>query len=260
MIRWFKRRRRRKLASTAFPAAWLEVLCQRFPIYQSLCEADREALKSKIQVFVAEKRFEGCGGLVMTDEIRVLIAAQACLLLLHRSEDGYEELRSILVYPSSYFAESAQHVSGGVIQEQRTKRLGESWQHGTVVLAWDAVLGDAANPFDGHNVVFHEFAHQLDQEDGRADGAPVLGKGLAIKERYAIYSSWTKVLTEKFEQLQQRTRKGRKTLLDSYGATHPAEFFAVATECFFEKPKVLLKKHPRLYEELRRFYRQHPAE
>lgn len=259
MFNWLKQFRRRKFRPDEFPEAWVEVLQQRFPLYERLCEADRQELKSHVQWFLSEKKFEGCGGLTVTDEVRVTIAAQACLLLLHRSRDGYDKLKSVLVYPSTYFPQTPDSHPDGIVAEEQSARLGESWQHGTVVLAWDSVRGGAANPFDGQNVVLHEFAHQLDQESGQADGAPVLGRGKSYTERRAAYSSWAKVLTEKYEELRRKTRKGRKTVLDAYGASHPAEFFAVATECFFEKPGQLQKKHPKLYKELKRFYKQDPV-
>lgn len=255
MFSWLKRFRRRPLVSGVFPDAWKEILRQRFPLYRRLCEADQRELESLVQRFLNEKRFEGCGGLVLTDEIRVTIAAQACLLLLHRSSDGYDALKSVLVYPSTYFTPS----EGDAEAEKQSARLGESWQDGPVVLAWDSVCRGAANPFDGRNVVLHEFAHQLDQADGRADGAPILGKGKPSRERRAAYTSWARVLSAKYEQLQQKTRKRRKTVLNKYGATNPAEFFAVATESFFEKPKQLLQKHPKLYAELKDFYQQDPV-
>ena len=246
-------------APAAFSDAWRNILRARFPMYNRLSDADKRELETRIQQFLAEKQFEGCGGLAITDEIRVSIAAQACLLLLHRSRAGYPQLKSILVYPSTYFAQTTQHGAGGVVSEQESVRLGESWDRGVVVLAWDSVSGGAANPFDGHNVVLHEFAHQLDQEDGKADGAPRLGAGKPLAERRASYSSWAKILTAEYDELRRAAAKGRKTVLDDYGATNPAEFFAVATECFFEKPNQMLKKHPELYAELKEFYCQDPV-
>src|SRR6266571_5253919 len=160
---WFE-----KLATGEFPALWEEILQQRFPIYRFLTEPDRRELRSYIRWFLESKEFEGCAGLVITDEIRVTVAAQACLLLLHRETPCYERLRLIRVYPGSSFALSSSETASG-----------ESWQHGVVLLAWDSVRGGAANPFDGHNVVLHEFAHQLDEEDGRADGTPLLTRGMA---------------------------------------------------------------------------------
>ena len=196
----------------------------------------------------------------MTDEIRVCIAAQACLLLLRRKTDYYPELRSILVYPSTYFVEETRHVGAGVMEEGRYARLGEAWQHGTVVLAWDAVRQGTADPDDGRNVVFHEFAHQLDFEDGRADGAPALGDGHAWSVRKSRYATWARVLSAEFERLRAEAQQGRTSVLDGYGATNPAEFFAVATESFFERPREMREKHPELYEELKRYYLQDPAQ
>jgi Mlc titration factor MtfA (ptsG expression regulator) len=247
MIGLLKRRCRRKLASGPFPEAWRQIIRERFPLYARLCEADQKELESHI---LDEKGFEGCEGLVINDEIRVSIAAQACLLLLHRPGDYYSQLRSILVYPSTYFAQSTHHAPAGVIHEQHQALLGQSWQHGAVLLAWDSVQAGAANPFDGQNVVFHEFAHQLDQEDGRADGAPLLAQREPFRMRIAQYSSWAKIMAAEYDLLCKTVNRGKKTVLDAYGASNPAEFFAVATECFFEKPKQLLQKHPALYSEL----------
>src|SRR5690606_32830266 len=137
---------------------------------------DRRELRGHIRVFLAEKHFEGCGGLTLTDEIEVTIAAQACLLLLHRETDYYPRLITILVYPSTYVAHAREPIGGGMVIEGEVARLGEAWKDGVVVLAWDDVLAGASDLHDGHNVVLHEFAHQLDQEDGTADGAPVLGR------------------------------------------------------------------------------------
>jgi Mlc titration factor MtfA (ptsG expression regulator) len=258
MWRWLKSVRGRFGAKEVFPAQWTEVLTRRFPLYLRLDIDDQRELKSHIQWFLRRKRFEGCGGLEITDEIRVTIAAQACLLLLHRSRAGYRKLKSILVYPSTYFSENDRAGRGGVVSREESARLGESWLHGTVVLAWDSVKGGASNPFDGHNVVLHEFAHQLDQADGRADGAPVLGRGESFTVRRAAYSSWARVLSADYKKLKRDASRGRKTVLDTYGATNPAEFFAVATECFFEKPKQLKLKQPELYAELTSFYKQDP--
>ena len=145
-------------------------------MYSRLPPADRRELEGHIQIFLAEKRFEGCGGQEITDEVRVLIAAQACLLLLHRDTDCYPRLHSILVYPSSYIAKTW-HVEqdGRTITEGDQARGGESWPHGAVVLAWDGAIAGAVEPNKKNNLVIHEFAHQLDQEDGIADGAPLLG-------------------------------------------------------------------------------------
>lgn len=236
------------LASTEFPPAWEQILQQRFPAYRFLSEPDCHELRSYIRWFTASKEFEGCAGLTITDEIRVLIAAQACLLLLHRQTPCYEHLRLIRVYPGTAFPQSSTEHA-----------LGESWQHGLILLAWDSVRGGAANPFDGANVVLHEFAHQLDDEDGQADGTPRLDRGLPPAQGAGLYTAWAKILAQEFEELRRNIEVGSKTVMDAYGATNPIEFFAVATECFFEKPKQLSKRHPDLYAALKQFYNQDPA-
>jgi Mlc titration factor MtfA (ptsG expression regulator) len=251
MFRFFNKRNRQKLRSTPFPPEWLGILEKNYPLYKRLPPADQEELRGHIQVFVGEKRFEGCGGLELTDEIRVTIAAQACLLLLHRNTNYYRHLTSILVYPSTYVAKIVKPGSLEIVTEADNPRLGEAWPHGTVVLSWDDIRRGAADIHDGHNVVLHEFAHVLDDETGAAEGAPVLA-------RRSMYVAWARVLGRTYEELQRDTMLGNPTVLNKYGATNPAEFFAVATEAFFEKPTQLKKKHPELYDELEEFFRQDP--
>ena len=253
MFGLFRNRRRERLRSQPFPPAWLTVIERNVSIYNRLPEADQRELQGHIQVFLSEKHFEGCGGLALTDEIKVTIAAQACLLLLHRETGYYPRLITILVYPHAYVARSVEPIGRGVVLEGETARLGEAWKEGVVVLSWDDVRRGASDLHDGHNVVLHEFAHQLDQQDGTADGAPIL-------EHRSRYVTWARVLSADYEQLRRDTEQGRTDVLDEYGATNPAEFFAVATECFFEKPIQLRRKHPQLYEELKAYYRQDPAE
>jgi len=245
-----RQRQRRLLLSTPFPPQWSAILKENLPPYQQLPPQLQQQLHDSIRIFMAEKSFEGCGGLALTDEIRVTIAAQACLLLLNRTNDCYPKLYSVLVYPSTYVAGT--RISLDQHPTNTSVRLGESWHHGVVVLAWDSVKRGAVNFRDGHNVAMHEFAHQLDQEDGRADGAPILGMRSA-------YSAWSRVFSQEYELLLQQTKKGQKSVMDKYGATNPAEFFAVATETFFEKPAQLQKKHPELYQELQSFYKVDPV-
>jgi MtfA peptidase len=248
-----KRRRRKRLRAKPFPPEWRASLERWFPLFARLPKADQDELQGHIQVFVVEKNFEGCGGLKITDEMKAIIAAQACLLLLRRDTDYYPRLRSILVYPSSYMVKEADHSGHGVVTERESDRLGESWHTGAVVLAWDSARRGASGMDDGQNLVFHEFAHQLDQEDGDADGAPIL-------EERTRYAQWARVMGGEFDRLCRDADCDRKTVLDHYGAKNPAEFFAVATECFFEKPEKLRHKHPELYEELKGFYRLDPCE
>jgi MtfA peptidase len=248
----FKKRRRRRLAARPFPDEWLAIITRNVPFYRRLPAEDQKELQRHILIFIAEKHFEGCGGLQMTDEIKVTIAAQACILLLHRETDYYPGLPSILVYPRSYVAHGVQRFVGGVLVEGSDIRLGESWHRGSVVLSWDDVRRSAADIFDSHNVVFHEFAHQLDSSGGRGDNTPVL-------QSRSTYIAWARILQRDYEKLRHEVSQERPTFLDEYGAVNPAEFFAVATEHFFKKPKELLRLHPQLYQELKRFYQQDPA-
>jgi Mlc titration factor MtfA (ptsG expression regulator) len=253
MFGFFKRRRRNRLRSTSLPVSWLAIIDKNLPMFKRLTEADRRELQGHVQVFLAEKYFEGCGGLSLTDEIKVTIAAQACLLLLHRDTDYYPRLITILVYPSAYFASAIEPIGGGVVLHGEEVRLGEAWKSGVVVLSWDDVQSSARDIHDGHNLVLHEFAHQLDMEDGAADGTPLL-------DRSSHHMTWARVLGREYDRLRRDSVLGRSTVLDKYGATDPAEFFAVATECFFENPAPMRRKHPELYAELKSFYRQDPLE
>ncbi len=244
--------RRRRLKARPFPPEWLTILERNVPYYHHLPAADQRELQQHIQVFLAEKRFEGCAGLEISDDIKVTIAAQACILQLHREADYYPGLLSIVVYPSSYVAPVNHVGAGGVVTPGVQVRLGESWSRDCVVLSWDDVKQGATDLYDGHNVVFHEFAHQLDRAAGSPKGAPIL-------PQQSMYIAWARVLGASFKALRKAARRGWPTLLDKYGATNPAEFFAVATECFFEKPHALKRLHPELYEQLRLFYQQDPA-
>jgi Mlc titration factor MtfA (ptsG expression regulator) len=249
---FFKRRRRRLLRLAPFPAPWVEIIARNVPLARQHSDADRHELEQLVQVFVAEKHFEGCGGLELTDEIKVTIAAGACLLLLRRRTDVYPRLITILVYPAAYVARSVEPIGGPGVLEGEQVRLGEAWKSGVVVVSWAEVRATAEGRSHGRNLVLHEFAHQLDIEDGASDGTPVL----AGRSRYAC---WAKVMDEEYERLGRLSALGQHTVLDPYGATNPAEFFAVATECFFEKPHALSQHHPALYAELRSFYQQDPA-
>lgn len=252
MFSFFKEHRRNALRRQPFPHSWAEFVARNVPYVETLREVEREELHGHIQVFLAEKRFEGCGGLSITDEIRVTVAAQACILLLHRNTDYYPELASILIYPSAYVVSGSRRTPDGLVAEGSQARLGESWVRGVVVLAWDNVLAGAADIHDGHNVVLHEFAHQLDQESGAGNGAPPL-------PHRSTYVAWARVLGHEYDRLVREAGRNHRTLIDQYGATNPAEFFAVVTETFFEKPRALRARHVDLYRQLQEFYRQDPA-
>ena len=233
-----------------FPDAWEAFLHQNLPVYQQLSTQEQHQLRQHTKQFLHEKLFSGAGGLEINDEIRVTIAASACLLVLKRAS-VFPGLRYIVVYPSTFVVNRAQADQAGVVGPGERTLLGESWQSGKVILAWDSVLGGARNFEDGHNVVLHEFAHQLDSETGSANGAPLLGGA-------SSYAAWAAVLAPEFHALQEDERRGRRSLIDHYGATNPAEFFAVATETFFEQPAAMAREHQALYAALERYYRVDP--
>lgn len=253
MFDFFKKQRRKKVLSKPFPPSWLEILKTKFPLFNKLPEEGRETLKSKMQVFITEKSYSGCQGFEVDDEVRVLVAAQACLLLIGNNQREYPKLKSIVIFPRQYISRSERISKHGIITKDEQMVLGQSWERGVVSLSWQSTKSGASNMFDGRNVVIHEFAHQLDQEDGAADGAPIL-------RNRGRYTAWQTVLSKEYQRLRDKVDRGRKTVMDKYGATHPAEFFAVASECFFEKPKQLKKRRPKLYQELRTFYGQDPVE
>jgi Mlc titration factor MtfA (ptsG expression regulator) len=248
---WFKKWRRSRIAAHQFPPQWLRIIENNVSLYNRLPAEDKAELRRHMLIFIAEKRFEGCGGLRITDEIKVIIAAQACILLLHRKTDYYPGLSSILVYPHAFIVHRAQHLASGVMIEGPQVLLGQSHRRGSVVLSWDDVKLDAADIYDGQNVVFHEFAHQLDSSEGRGDSSAVL-------KNTSSYIAWARVLQKDYERLKIAAERGDPAFLNKYGATDPAEFFAVATEFFFEKPRQLKQVHPDLYNELARFYQQDP--
>jgi MtfA peptidase len=244
--------RRRRAASQPWPADWEAILAGHVPLAARLPAHDQADLRRRVRIFLAEKRFEALGGLEMTDEIRVTIAAGACLLLLGRDEECYDGLASILVYPTAFRVHTREHSADGLVTESDQVRLGEAWTAGAVVLSWDDVRHAAADDHDGRNVVLHEFAHQLDMEDRDANGAPVLA-------HRSMYPAWAQVLGDEYARLQAAAAARRPTLLDWYGAESPAEFFAVSTETFFERPATMRERHPELYAQLRTFYGQDPA-
>jgi Mlc titration factor MtfA (ptsG expression regulator) len=247
------KQKRNRIKQRPFPAIHNAIVENNLPIYHQVHPAERRRLRGHIQVFLAEKQFIGCGGLQVTEEMKLTVAAVACLLLLNERGKYFPKLRSILVYPSAYLVNETSSLGNYVVEEERVARLGESWTRDQLVLSWEQVKRDTGNWRDGHNVVLHEFAHQLDQEDGSAEGVPIL-------QHSSDYPIWAKVMTEEYQQLCKDVQRGTKTVMNSYGATNPAEFFAVATETFFEKPQQLLKKHPALYEQLQRYYQLDPGQ
>lgn len=250
---YLKKKRREAIGSRPFPREWLDLIRRNIALYALLGSELQGQLLKHVQIFLAEKRFEGCGGLLINDEIRVTIAGQACFLLLNREATYYPRLRTILVYPRVYFARRAKGIGPEETTPGGELRLGESWSRDYIVLSWDDVRRTAADLKGGHNLVLHEFAHQLDAENGATDGAPVL-------RGQSHYATWARVLSSEYEEFCLKVAQGKQDVVDAYGATNPAEFFAVLSETFFEKPKELKEYHPGLYDQLMEFYRVNPAE
>lgn len=238
-----------ELPRKPFPDNWREMLRDRWPLYSVLPETLQHQLEQLTLVFLDRIEFQGVE-MEVTDEMRVLTAAQASLLLLNQDTFYSPNLRSVVFHPSAYTATSHDQ-AGGETMEKQIAVQGQSWGSGSVVLSWDNTRTGAANAKDGRNLVLHEFAHQLDQADGVADGAPALGS----REQY---QRWQKICSRVFADLKDKVERGNKTVIDDYGATNPAEFFAVTTETFFEKPHQLKKKRPELYELFSEYYRVNP--
>lgn len=234
-----------------FSEKWEEILKNNVQLYNRLPEDLKKQLHRFVNVFIAEKNFEGCGGIEMSDEIRVTVAGQACILLLNRRTRFYPHLKSILVYPGAYFAQDIKRIGSQIIKKNST-RLGESWSAGVVVLSWDDTIHGAVDYHDGHNVVLHEFAHQLDEEDGFSNGLPML-------ENAGDYIRWSRILSREYRNLREGINQGYYDVIDDYGASNPAEFFAVATETFFELPNEMKSEHAELYEAFMGYYKVDPS-
>ncbi len=256
MWHWFRDFRRRKILAVPFPGEWERYIRNNIAYYQHLDLEEKKRLKDLVRIFIAEKDWEGCNGLELTDEIRVIIAAQACLLILALPNDYYRNVQTIYVYPTTvisperspgFFEIPTSPVRGPI------PILGEAHHSGPVILVWDAVKRETRHPENGHNVVFHEFAHKLDMLDGSADGTPPL----TTSEEYL---RWSRVCSEEYLELRDKVENGEPVFFDSYAATNEAEFFAVVTEYFFSKPESMKRYHPELYQVLKDFYQQDPAQ
>lgn len=243
--------KRDKVRSLPFKKKWRKIIQQRMPYFRQMPTDLQLQLKQHIQVFITEKKFIGCNGVKITDEIKITIAAQACLLLLNRKTDYYPKLKTILVYPSAFIKEQNQRSADGTQSTRKIALSGESWDFGKIVLSWQDSLHGAELPNDGHNVVIHEFAHQLDQENGTANGSPILGKDQS-------YQCWSHIFSQQFEILKKQAATGTPSIFNYYGATEPAEFFAVVSEVFFEKSKQFSLEYPALYKQLTNYYKVDP--
>ena len=252
---WRKQRKkslREKLFKKEFPAEWEKLLNDNVALYRRLPPDLKKQLHGHINIFLSEKTFEGCSGQAITDEIKLTIAALACVLLLNRKTDYYPWLISILLYPDAYFVNKDYQI-GGQVLKGREVNLGESWENGAVVLSWNKIKNESPDEKSEDSLVIHEFAHQLDAEDGFVNGLPELGKN-------SSYEKWAGVLRREYEELRIDAVNGEDDVIDGYGAENPAEFFAVASESFFLKSCEIRKMHPELYQELCKFYNLDPAE
>jgi hypothetical protein len=251
-LRVFDRWRRATPPSEPFPDSWGAILRRDVSFYHRLSPEQRVRLRRSVQEFIATKRFWGSENLSITDQMQVLIAAYACLLLLEIPEVGlYPRTREVIVYPHNFGKTIEAIGPDGRHYHIQERHAGQAWYRGPVLLAWGHIA-PATTRRARYNVIIHEFAHQLDFLDGLANGTPPLGPS-------ACLADWVPVFTAEYEALIAAARRGERTLLDPYGATNPAECFAGATEHFFERPHGLRERHPRLYEQLGCFYRQDPA-
>lgn len=244
--------RRNHLLQQPLSAEHITILENNVPLYTRLPEKLRHTLQGSINYFLDEKVFVGCDGLEITDKARLIIAANACLLLLNRKTKHFPGFKTILVYPSTYVTREVSH-DGLVEVHKDSARAGESWRRGPIVLSLTDVIRGSSNDRDGHNVVIHEFAHKLDEQNGAMDGLPVLRQS-------AHYKEWAEVLTREHDEFLKRVDRRKNKVIDEYGAVSAPEFFAVATESFFEKSKQMKEKLPELYRQLQTFYGLDPAE
>ncbi len=238
------------------PDAWRAAIEQNIAYAALLTEDEKARWYDDARIFVAEKSWEGGNGFVVTDETKITIAAQACLLLVGwdgaRRDDLFPNVSAIIVYESGFRAKHP-HQEGWVRTEEPVGLLGEAFTSDLpIVISWQDALQGAQRADDGHNVVLHEFAHKLDTLNGSADGVPPL-------ETQAEVDAWAFVMSEEYRLLTHDAELGHKTLLDTYGATNEAEFFAVATEAFFECATRMAEEKPQLYAVLRQFYGQDTA-
>lgn len=252
LFQWLKNRRRRKLEQTPFPEAWLRLIQTHCRHFATLDASERARLLRDVQWFVAEKSIEVSMGLVLTDEMRVTVAAHASLLGLGFASPPFDRLQSVILQPEVYLGTRIIRDKSGLELHSQDARIGETSRNGPVLLSWKDVLRQCRDAPDGRNVILHEFAHLLDMSDGDVDGIPPLDSEEESR-------TWKDVTRNEYRRLVNQSHLGRRTLLDQYGATSEVEFFAVATETFFEQPFEMRVLHPRLYDVLKGFYKQDPA-
>jgi len=247
-----KAKRRKRLRALPLSTEWQRFLYRAVPLVRRLPEEDRNELHGHLQVLLSEKHFEGAGGLEITDEMEFTVCAQAAVLLLHRNTDYFPKLITILIYPGPYGVRKPIRNEQGIVADVLETRAGESWTWGTVVLSWENVQRDLARTHGTENVILHEFAHQLDAGSGAMDGAPLLSEERLRKQ-------WPQALSQAFARLESAAQAHIRTVLRPYGAKNPSEFFAVATEAFFQQPMLVRQSEPQLYHALCQYFKQDPA-
>lgn len=252
---WLRRNRRSNrraaMRRQSFPLDWSRLLKQQVPLYARLPETLREQLHGHILVLLVEKDFHAANGFVITDSMRLIITAQAALLLLNRPVEYFPQLRSIVLHPARFVVNRETWDATGVHHSDRQVLSGESWDQGQLVLSWDDSLAGGMNSEDGYNVVLHEFAHQLDLESGAVNGMPRLDSS-------ARCQAWTRIFSAAYAdhcaRIEASNAAPADTWLDPYAATSPAEFFAVITEAFYELPQAVQAQYPQVYAQLRDYY------
>lgn len=251
LFSWLQRRRRQQLLAAPCPPQWEAILEANVHHYRRIEPQQQARLRDWVRIFVAEKHWTGCGGLDLTDEIRVTIAGNAGLLALGTTDFYFDKVQSLLVYPDDYRRPDAS--PEGELVDEEAAFHGEAWHRGPIVLSWREIRRNIRSRGSGRNLVLHELAHHLDDLDGSMGGTPPL-------ENRRQYDRWQQVMSREYDELVESVQRGWPTLIDSYGATSRAEFFAVTTECFYERPIELYSEHEELYELLAQFYRLDPAE
>lgn len=242
-------RRRRQLEHARLPAAEWRMAVARSPVLAGLTPMELERLRDLATLFLAEKTLEPAGGLELLPDMGPLIAAQASLPILNLGLDYYQGWRAVILYPEGFLAHHEYTDANGLVHSVRRPLIGEAWERGPVILSWADIVGTLDQP--GLNVVIHEMAHKLDMLTGAVNGLPPLHRDMTVR-------AWSRAFTAGYDHLRRAVEGGRPTALDSYAADSPAEFFAVASEAFFETPAVIADAYPAIYIQLRAFYRQDP--
>lgn len=255
MFDWLRNRRRKRLLAAVTTSDWIETLQNRLWQYRHLSSPQRQKLHGWIRIFIHERHWEGCDGLKLTEQVKLLVAAQAGLLVLGHDNWYFDRTPSILIYPEEYTVRDVPRSTGGgftIVGDE--DRSGEAWYRGPIVLSLPGILSGAGSPNHGHNLVIHEFAHHLDMiDDPFADGKPPIADP-------QLSELWDRVVSREFQRLRRQCNAGLRPLLNCYGASSEAEFFCVASETFFQLPLQMAEYLPDLYDVFSKFYRLDPQD